>query len=124
LIRGGQSLIRRRRYSGADPQSASFEAADGERSRVVGSLHFTTVSALLSAGVAAINEGRAAVIDLASVTGSDSSGLALLIEWLSVAKAAGRALRFENIPSQLKQLARLSEVEELLEPPATPPVPP
>jgi phospholipid transport system transporter-binding protein len=56
------------------------------------------------------------VIDLAGVTASDSAGLALLIEWLSVAKGAGRALRFENIPSQLQQLARLSEVEELLVP--------
>jgi phospholipid transport system transporter-binding protein len=50
------------------------------------------------------------------VTASDSAGLALLIEWLSVAKSAGRALRFENIPSQLQQLARLSEVEELVVP--------
>ena len=90
--------------------------SDGDRARVTGSLHFTTVSALLAAGVAAINSGRAAVIDLAGVTGSDSAGLALLIEWLSVAKSAGRTLRFENVPSQLQQLARLSEVEELLIP--------
>jgi phospholipid transport system transporter-binding protein len=90
--------------------------SDSDRARVIGSLHFTTVSALLAAGVAAINAGRAAVIDLAGVTASDSAGLALLIEWLSVAKVASRSLRFENIPSQLQQLARLSEVEELLLP--------
>jgi phospholipid transport system transporter-binding protein len=83
---------------------------------VNGSLHFTTVSALLTLGTDAIDSGRAAVIDLSGVTGSDSSGLALLIEWLSVAKGAGRALRYDNIPSQLHQLARLSEVEELLVP--------
>ena len=70
----------------------------------------------VAAGVAAITDGRAAVIDLSSVTASDSAGLALLIEWLSVAKAANHPLRFENIPSQLQQLARLSEVEELLVP--------
>jgi ABC-type transporter Mla MlaB component len=33
---------------------------------------------------------------------------------MSVAKYARRTLRFENVPSQLYQLARLSEVEELL----------
>lgn len=107
---------KRRRYGGTGQKDASFEVLDGERSRVNGSLHFTTVSALLSAGVTAINEGRAAVIDLAGVTASDSSGLALLVEWLSVAKGANLALRYENIPSQLQQLARLSEVEELLVP--------
>ena len=109
-------MIARRKHTGDRLQNASFEVLEGDRSRVTGSLHFTTVSALLPLGVDAINNGHAAVIDLAGVTGSDSSGLALLIEWLSVAKGAGRSLRYDNIPSQLQQLARLSEVEELLVP--------
>jgi phospholipid transport system transporter-binding protein len=93
-----------------------FEVLEGDRARVNGSLHFSTVSALLPLGTDAINADRAAVIDLAGVTSSDSSGLALLIEWLSVAKGSNRALRYENMPTQLQQLARLSEVEELLAP--------
>ncbi|HXA35356.1 MAG TPA: STAS domain-containing protein [Steroidobacteraceae bacterium] len=103
-----------RKFRGSGQQDASFEALDGGRARVAGSLHFTTVRALLADGEVAINDGRAESIDLAGVTGSDSAGLALMIEWLSVAKAAGRALHYENLPSQLQQLARLSEVEELL----------
>jgi phospholipid transport system transporter-binding protein len=102
--------------SGESTPAASFEFLEGDRSRVLGSLHFSTVSALLQAGVTAINLGQAAVIDLAGVTDSDSSGLALLIEWLSEAKLATRDLHYENIPSQLQQLARLSELEELLVP--------
>ncbi len=116
-----QSLIAKRKYGGNGLQDASFEVLEGGRSRVIGALHFTTVSRLLTEGTAAIGGGGgsgdgASVIDLAGVTLSDSAGLALLIEWLSVAKSADRALRFENIPSQLQQLARLSEVEELLAP--------
>jgi phospholipid transport system transporter-binding protein len=94
--------------------TAAFELQEGERSRVNGVLHFTTVTTLLSEGSAAISSGRAAVIDLAGVKDSDSSGLALLIEWLSIARASSHGLRYENIPAQLQQLARLSEVEELL----------
>jgi phospholipid transport system transporter-binding protein len=94
--------------------TAAFELQEGERSRVNGVLHFTTVTTLLSVGSEAIGNGRAAVIDLAGVKDSDSSGLALLIEWLSIARASSRSLRYENIPTQLQQLARLSEVEELL----------
>ena len=94
--------------------SATFEALEGERSRVVGSLEFSTVTKLLPQGTAAIGSGQASVIDLSGVTGSDSSGLALLIEWLSVAQDARRSLRYENIPAQLHQLALLSEVDELL----------
>jgi phospholipid transport system transporter-binding protein len=95
-------------------QTAEFEVQEGERARVCGVLHFTTVTALFSAGAAAIGSGRAAVIDLAGVKDSDSSGLALLIEWLSIAKSSNHRLRYENIPAQLHQLARLSDVEEML----------
>jgi phospholipid transport system transporter-binding protein len=98
-------------HSGNDAQ---FEVLEGERSRVLGSLDFGTVTRLLPSGSKAILGGNAAVIDLAGVTDSDSAGLALLIEWLSVARHAQRPLRYENVSPQLKQLARLSEVEDLL----------
>jgi phospholipid transport system transporter-binding protein len=93
---------------------ATFEPVTGEHARVSGLLEFATVAALLPLGSAAIREGRAAVIDLARVAGSDSAGLALLIEWLSVAREAGRSLRYENIPSQIHQLADLSDVLPLI----------
>ena len=94
--------------------TAEFETLEGGRTRVNGVLHFTTVTALLRSGSEAIADGRAAVVDLSGVKDSDSSGLALLIEWLSIARAEGKSLRYENIPAQLHQLARLSDVEELL----------
>jgi phospholipid transport system transporter-binding protein len=95
---------------------ASFETQDPGRCVVRGLLVFDTVAYLLPRGSAAIAGGRAAVIDLAGVTGSDSSGLALLIEWLSVARDARRALTYENMPTQLHQLAALSEVDGLVSP--------
>jgi phospholipid transport system transporter-binding protein len=94
--------------------TAVFELQEGERARVNGMLHFTTVTALLRSGSDAIANGRAAVIDLSGVKDSDSSGLALLVEWLSVARLERKTLRYENIPTQLHQLARLSDLEELL----------
>jgi len=94
--------------------TADFEAQEGERARVLGVMHFSTVTALLRSGSEAIANGRAAVIDLSGVKDSDSSGLALLIEWLSIARAERKGLRYENIPAQLRQLALLSDVEELL----------
>jgi phospholipid transport system transporter-binding protein len=95
-------------------QSASFEVHERERALVNGILDFNTVGALLATGSKAINSGQVAFIDLKGVTSGDSAGLALLLEWLSVARAAKRPLRYENMPMQLQQLSRLSEVEELL----------
>ena len=100
--------------SQAEASSAAFEVQTGGRSRVAGELHFSTVSALLGPGSAAITNGSAAVIDLSAITASDSSGLALLIEWLSVAKDAHIDLRYEHVPEQIQELARLSDVEGLL----------
>jgi phospholipid transport system transporter-binding protein len=94
--------------------TAAFETLHGGRSQVVGSLDFDTVARLLPRGTAAISGGLAATIDLRGVTASDSAGLALLIEWLSVAKQKGRPVRYENVPAQLHQLARLSDVDDLV----------
>ncbi len=100
--------------SDPDSPSASFELLADARARVDGALNFRTVTRLLPAGSSAIGAGHATVIDLCGVTGSDSSGLALLIEWLSIAKQSAHPLKYENMPPQLQQLARLSDVEALL----------
>jgi phospholipid transport system transporter-binding protein len=92
----------------------TLQAQPDGHAALSGPLNFDTVGALLDQGNALIGEGRVTQIDLSGVTASDSAGLALMIEWLSVARAAGKQLRFEHIPLQLQQLARLSEVEELL----------
>ena len=93
---------------------ATLEVGDNGRALLAGELHFNSVGPLLEIGSRVISDGRITVIDLAGVTAGDSAGLALLIEWLSIARSVNRPLHYENIPSQLQQLARLSEVEELL----------
>lgn len=93
---------------------ASLELTDGRRALLHGVLDFVTVGALLEVGSEAIAGDRASVIDLAGVTAADSAGLALLIEWLSVARSLERKLIYEHLPLQLQQLAKLSEVETLL----------
>jgi phospholipid transport system transporter-binding protein len=94
--------------------SASLTFGADEHASVDGVLDFGTVGALLETGSQAILAGHAGFVDLAGVTATDSAGLALLLEWLSVARGAKRSLRYENVPMQLQQLARLSEVEELI----------
>ena len=95
--------------------SASFESLGGERSRVSGALGFTTVTPLLPVGSRGDRAGprrRSSIFPPSRA--ATAPGLALLIEWLSVARGAGRSLRYENMPAQLHQLARLSDVDALL----------
>jgi phospholipid transport system transporter-binding protein len=93
---------------------AKLESLGGGRFRISGVLDATTVSDLLKQSTASF-EGHAHVdVDLKAVSESDSSGLALLIEWLRLARMAKRQIHFENVPPQIEALARISEVEDLL----------
>lgn len=100
--------------------TASFETAGEGRYRVAGVLDATTVPLLLRESEARIaNTSSSAVeIDLSGVTESDSAGLALLLEWLRLAKQRNAKVKFENVPTQVLALARISEVEALILPSA------
>ena len=88
---------------------------DAQHFVVEGELNLTTVPTLLQA----IHEqfptsGSAVHIDLAGVTRSDSAGLAFLVEWLRLARTRGIRLQFHNLPSQLREIARISDLTPLL----------
>lgn len=88
-------------------------AGDG-RLAARGELGFSSAAPALTAGLALIGAGRAWIIDLSGVTAGDSAGLAVLVEWLSAARARGATLRYEAIPAQILAIARISDLEDLL----------
>jgi len=58
--------------------------------------------------------GASIYIDLQAVERSDSAGLALLIEWLRVARHLNKTITFRNIPPQMHAIAQVSGLEEIL----------
>jgi len=82
-----------------------------------GPLTFATARAAREQGLRSLASaaGRELEVDCAGITASDSAGLAVLLDWLGAMKRAGRALRYTHLPAGLVALARISEVEELLE---------
>jgi len=63
----------------------------------------------LFAGIANVD------VDLSAVEQTDSSGLALLLEWMSRAAGAEAEIRFSNIPEKIQAIAVTAEISELLE---------
>ncbi len=53
-------------------------------------------------------------VDLAGVGRTDSSALALLLEWQAWARTCGTAIEFHNPPAALKTVANLSAASALL----------
>jgi phospholipid transport system transporter-binding protein len=89
-----------------------------ERYRVESELTFATVAALRPLGLVALAQAPTGVftIDLGAVDRADSAGLALLVDWVAAARASGRELHFEGLSPALRALARLSDVEDLVDP--------
>jgi phospholipid transport system transporter-binding protein len=79
---------------------------------------FATAAALHSAGLAAFaGTGDPALeLDCGGVSSADSAGLAVLVDWLGWARRSGRTLRLHALPPKLLDLARISELDELIAP--------
>lgn len=60
------------------------------------------------------HDADALTLDLQGVQRTDSAGLALLMDWVRSARRHNKAIRFQNIPTQMLAIARLSGVEDLL----------
>lgn len=76
-----------------------------------GELNMTTTPALLRHVGELLAAGD---VNLSSVTGSDSSGVAFLLELKRRALAAGKPLRFSHCPPQLLGLITFFGLEEAL----------
>ncbi|MGE0371222.1 MAG: lipid asymmetry maintenance protein MlaB [Gammaproteobacteria bacterium] len=92
----------------ADPGDPSALSVSGE-------LNFATVPALLERGAALLAAGGGRIrLDLGGVTRADSAGLALLIEWLRLARSRRASLEIVNMPAQLRAIARVSGLDGIL----------
>lgn len=96
---------------------AEVVSAGADQLAVRGALTFATARLASAAGLRAIgaSKARRLTIDFAAVTAADSAGLAVCLVWLGIAQRDGRELVFTNLPAHIRSLARISEVDSLLE---------
>jgi phospholipid transport system transporter-binding protein len=95
-------------------EKPQLESLGEGRFRVGGLLDATTVTRLLEEGQTRFHGLSEITVDLGGVTESDSSGLALLLEWLRLARKGNQRICFDHVPQQIIALARISEVDDLL----------
>jgi phospholipid transport system transporter-binding protein len=88
-------------------------ACDGGRCTVQGPITLDNVVELLAEGNGQFTASKITV-DLAAVTEVDSAALSLLLEWRREAGRNGRTIRFHNLPANLKSLAELYGLTELI----------
>jgi len=100
-------------------EAAVFEIAAGAdgRAQVRGSLTFATAPQARLEGLEKFQRcgARACEVDCSGLVKSDSAGLSVLLDWLAMAKRDGRSLRYVKLPEGVIALAKISEVEDLLQ---------
>ena len=88
-------------------------ACDGGRCTVQGPVNLENAVALLEQGNGLFT-AQQITLDLAAVTEVDSAALSLLLEWRREALRNGRTIRYVNLPANLRSLAELYGVAELI----------
>jgi len=92
------------------------EIASG-RITVTGELTFASAREARQLGILVLEGSRAdrIVVDCRGVTRADSAGLAVLLDWLAWGRRKGRPVTLENLPASLVAVAKISEVDALLQ---------
>ncbi len=90
-----------------EPHGAGCWALSGELDRAA-------VAALWPQGAQLARAGARVELDLAGVRRADSAGVALLVEWLRLAREAGGDIAYAAAPAQMRAILRISDLEEVL----------
>lgn len=87
----------------------------GDILRVRGPVTMSNVEALLQEGRARMQDaGANVVVDLSGVTEVDSASISMLLQWLREAAGRGHTLGVTGVPDNMRSLATLYGVDELL----------
>ncbi len=78
-----------------------------------GAVNLENALALREDGLRLFTE-QETTLDLSGVTEVDSAAVSLLFEWRRAALAAGRSIRYVNLPDNLTSLAKLYGVTEIV----------
>jgi len=81
---------------------------------VIGTLSFKNVTSVFNESMMFFDGKLVLKFDLQAVDKSDSAGLALLVEWLSLATENDQQISFVNLPGQMLDIAHVSGLDKVL----------
>ena len=100
------------------PPASDVEVIEAGPGRIAlrGALTFETACVAHEAGRRSIEAATTPDIevDCTEVVESDSAGLVVLLDWLAIARAHGRSIRFTHVSDSIVAVASISELGGLL----------
>ncbi len=95
-------------------QDIRVERMENNHYLLTGILSFDTVSQLEDDIETLTKQGMEIVLDLSGILRVDSAGIVVLLEWMKHARKSGKQVFFTNIPQQLLDIARVSDLDGIL----------
>lgn len=81
---------------------------------LTGIVDFSTITQLNDEFSRAVVDQKTVSIDLSKLVSSNTAGVAMLIHWVNIAQKNSVQLKLLNIPDQVRRLARINGVDEVL----------
>lgn len=91
----------------------STSAGSPARQSLSGALTFDTVPDLYQTSLGWFTD-KSLSVDFAQVSKADSAGLALMTEWRRLARTKNCQIEFLNIPAQVQELIKVSDLQDVL----------
>jgi len=79
-----------------------------------GLLTFETVPVKFGQIQTLLHQQSDMIIDLSGVKRADSAGVAMIMEWVRLARQNGKHIEFLNAPDQMMSIIRMSGLEHIL----------
>jgi phospholipid transport system transporter-binding protein len=86
---------------------------DNNEFRLSGSLNFSNVMSIYNKSLSAVANCHELIFDFSAVISSDSSGIALIVEWIRLAKMTNKKITFRHVSKDLMSIAKASSLDKL-----------
>lgn len=80
-----------------------------------GELDFSNVMSVYQKSMPYLNACNEFIVDFSKLKDSNSSGLALIIEWIKFSKQCNKLIHFKSISSELMSIARVAGLEHIIQ---------
>lgn len=86
---------------------------EGRQFFVAGDLHFSNVMPLYEKSLQSILACPELVFDFSQLKSSDSSGLALIVEWIKLAKQQNKPIQFLHLSQDIMSIAKAAGLDSM-----------
>lgn len=78
-----------------------------------GDLNFRNIMSVYNQSLPQLQQCPELIFDFSQLKSSDSSGLALIMEWIKLCKRMKKPVKFINLPEEMVSIAKAAGMDEL-----------